>query len=43
MLLKKREKIKWEAQGLQMIEASEEKLAIAAVSYYIDVMNRGLL
>jgi uncharacterized protein (DUF58 family) len=43
MLLKKREKIKWEAQGLQMIEAREEKLAIAAVSYYIDVMNRGLL
>jgi uncharacterized protein (DUF58 family) len=43
MLLKKREKIKWESQGLQMIEAREEKLAIAAVSYYIDVMNRGLL
>lgn len=43
MLLKKREKIKWEAQGLQMIEAREEKLAIAAVSYYIDVMNRALL
>ena len=43
MLYKRREKIKWERQGLQMIEAQEEKLATAAVSYYIDIMNRGLL
>jgi uncharacterized protein (DUF58 family) len=43
MLIKKREKIKWERQGLQMVETREEKLAIAAVSYYIDIMNRGLL
>lgn len=43
MLVKKREKIKWEKQGLQMIEAREEKLALAAVSHYIDIMNRNLL
>ncbi|MFZ3587771.1 DUF58 domain-containing protein [Bacillus sp. DJP31] len=43
MLFKKREKSKWEKQGLQMVEAREEKLATAAVSYYIDIMNRGLL
>lgn len=43
MLIKRRERIKWEKQGLQMIEAQEEKLAIAAVSYYIDIMNRNLL
>ncbi len=43
MLFKKREKNKWEKQGLQMIEAREEKLAVAAVSYYIEIMNRDLL
>ena len=43
MLIKKREKIKWEKQGLIMIEAREEKLAAAAVSHYIDIMNRNLL
>ena len=43
ILIKKREKVKWESQGLHMIEAREEKLAITAVSHYIDVMNRGLL
>ncbi|MBS4176834.1 DUF58 domain-containing protein [Bacillus sp. FJAT-49731] len=43
MLLKKREKSKWEKHGLLMIEAREEKLATAAVSYYIDMMNRNLL
>ncbi|MCH1626697.1 DUF58 domain-containing protein [Fredinandcohnia quinoae] len=43
MLFKKREKGKWEKQGLQMIEAKEEKLATTAVSYYIDLMNRNLL
>jgi uncharacterized protein (DUF58 family) len=43
LLMKKREKIKWEKQGLQMIEAREEKLAAAAVSYYIDIMNQNLL
>ncbi|WP_313799371.1 DUF58 domain-containing protein [Cytobacillus sp.] len=43
MLIKKKEKVKWEKQGLQMIEAREEKLAIAAVSSYIEVMNRNLL
>jgi uncharacterized protein (DUF58 family) len=43
MLVKKREKAKWEKQGLLMVEASEEKLATTAVSYYIDMMNRGLV
>ncbi|WP_404452169.1 DUF58 domain-containing protein [Virgibacillus necropolis] len=40
---RKREKIKWEKQGLQLIEVREERLATAAVSHYIDIMNRGLL
>ncbi|WML39873.1 DUF58 domain-containing protein [Neobacillus sp. OS1-2] len=43
LLIKKREKKKWEKQGLQMIEAREERLAIAAVSHYIDIMNQNLL
>jgi uncharacterized protein (DUF58 family) len=43
MLIKKREKAKWEKQGLQMVEARVEKLAIAAVSHYIDIMNQNLL
>ena len=43
ILIKKREKIKWEKQGLQMIEAREDKLAVAAVSHYIDIMNRNLI
>lgn len=43
MLVKKKEKAKWEKQGLLMVEASEETLAATAVSYYIDMMNRGLL
>lgn len=43
MLFKKKEKGKWEKQGLQMIEASEEKLATVSVSYYINLMNRNLL
>lgn len=42
-LMKKQEKFKWEKQGLQMIEAREEKLAVAAVSYYIDIINQHLL
>ncbi|WP_370295633.1 DUF58 domain-containing protein [Rossellomorea marisflavi] len=40
---KKRDKAKWEKQGLHMLEAREEKLASTAVSHYIDVLNRGLL
>jgi uncharacterized protein (DUF58 family) len=43
VLIKKKEKIKWEKQGLQMIEAREDKLAVAAVSHYIDIMNRNLI
>ncbi len=43
MLMTKREKVKWEKQGLQMLEAKEDKLATVAVSQYIDIMNRGLL
>ena len=41
--MKKREKAKWERQGLLMIEAKEERLATAAVSHYIHIMNQGLL
>ena len=43
ILVKKKEKSKWEMQGLQMIEAREDKLAVAAVSHYIDIMNRNLI
>ncbi|MBL4950712.1 DUF58 domain-containing protein [Neobacillus sp. YIM B02564] len=43
LLFKKREKNKWERQGLQMIEAPEEKLAVTAVSHYIEMMNQNLL
>lgn len=41
--VKKLKKAKWEAQGLVMIEAKEEKLATQAVSQYIHWMNQGLL
>jgi uncharacterized protein (DUF58 family) len=43
LLIKKREKSKWEKQGLLMMEAREERLATAAVSHYIDTINKGLL
>ncbi len=43
IMIKRHEKAKWEKQGLLMVEAREEKLATAAVSYYIDMINRGLL
>ena len=43
LLRKKREKLRWEKQGLSMIETKEEKLATVAVSHYIDMLNRGLL
>ncbi|MGJ7910073.1 DUF58 domain-containing protein [Neobacillus sp. LXY-1] len=43
VLIKKRQKVKWEKQGLQMIEAREEQLAVAAVSSYIQIMNQNLL
>ncbi|WP_186578874.1 DUF58 domain-containing protein [Aquibacillus kalidii] len=42
-LFKQEEKMKWEKQGLHLVEAPEEKLAVTAVSYYIDIMNRGLI
>ncbi len=43
LLVKQREKHKWEQQGLLMMEVREERLATAAVSQYIDFINRGLL
>ena len=43
VLKKKREKNKWEKLGLQMIEAREEKLAVTAVSHYIEIINQNLL
>lgn len=42
-LFKKREKAKWENQGLLMTEAAQDKLAVSAVSHYIDMMNRNLV
>ncbi|WP_246145562.1 DUF58 domain-containing protein [Bacillus rubiinfantis] len=42
-VFKKREKHKWEKQGLQMIEAPEEKLAVTAVSHYIELINQNVL
>lgn len=41
--IKKREKMNWEKQGLMMVETKEERLATAAVSHYIHIMNQGLL
>lgn len=41
--VKKRRKARWEAQGLIMIEAKEDKLATVAVSRVIHWMNQGLL
>ncbi|MEH7121083.1 DUF58 domain-containing protein [Neobacillus vireti] len=43
VMIKKREKTKWEKKGLQMLEAREEKLAVTAVSHYIEIMNQNLL
>ncbi|WP_373894402.1 DUF58 domain-containing protein [Virgibacillus sp. CBA3643] len=43
ILTKKREKAKWERQGLFLVETEEEQLATTAVSRYIDIMNQGLL
>jgi uncharacterized protein (DUF58 family) len=43
LLVKKREKAKWEKNGLLLMEAREERLATAAVSYYIETINKGLL
>ena len=41
--LKRGKKLNGKNQGLLlMMEADEEKLAVAAVSYYIDMMNRNL-
>lgn len=43
ILIKKTKKANWEKQGLLMVEAVEEKLAVTAVSHYIEIMNRNLL
>src|SRR5699024_4283013 len=43
VLIKKREKAKWESRGLVMIEATAEHLASAAVSEYIRIINQGLV
>src|SRR5699024_11076464 len=43
MQIKKRKKAEWESRGLIMIEAKEERLANAAVSEYIRIMNQGLV
>ncbi|MGG3933049.1 DUF58 domain-containing protein [Schinkia azotoformans] len=43
ILFIKREKMRWEKQGLQMIEAKEEQLTVTAVSHYFRMINRGLI
>lgn len=43
LLSKRRDKNRWEQRGLQLVEAEEENVTATAVSYYIDLMNRGLL
>jgi uncharacterized protein (DUF58 family) len=43
IILRKRYKAKWEKQGFILIEAKEDRLATAAVSRYIHIMNQGLL
>ncbi|HAM80832.1 DUF58 domain-containing protein [Ornithinibacillus bavariensis] len=40
---RKRQKTKWEKQGFILVEAKEDRLATAAVSHYIHIMNQGLL
>lgn len=34
---------KWEKHGLPMLEAPAERLAVTAISHYVDTLNRGLL
>ncbi|HEX6922441.1 MAG TPA: DUF58 domain-containing protein [Bacillales bacterium] len=41
--VKKQRKNHWERQGLSIVEAKEERLATAAVSRYVHIMNQGLL
>lgn len=43
LLMKQRAKLNWEQRGLQLVETEEESLTAVAVSYYIDLMNQGLL
>ncbi|MCA0971300.1 DUF58 domain-containing protein [Halobacillus litoralis] len=40
---KTKEVRKWEKQGIQMIEAPEDRLAVTAVTRYIDILNQGLI
>ncbi|WP_413375321.1 DUF58 domain-containing protein [Alkalihalobacillus sp. 1P02AB] len=42
-LFKRREQNRWEKQGLEMLEVEEEHIAVAAVSSYINMLNRGLI
>lgn len=34
---------KWEKHGLPMLEAPAERLAVTAISHYVETLNRGLL
>lgn len=40
---KKQQMVKWENQGMIMLEAPEDRLAVTAVSHYIEQLNRGSL
>lgn len=38
-----RMKLVWGRQGITLLEAKEEKLAVTTISYYIDALNRGMI
>lgn len=40
---KKQQMFKWKNQGLVMLEAPEDRLAVTAVSHYMEQLNRGVL
>lgn len=43
LLRKQAAKLSWEQRGLQLVETKDEDLTATAVSYYIELMNEGLL
>lgn len=43
ILKKEKEKLAWEQRGLHLVEAEEEELTAVSISYYINLMNQGLL
>ena len=43
VLQRKEARAKWRNSGVDMVEVPEEKLAIEAVTHYIDVINQGIV